>query len=69
MFKTLVYCDYPDKWPGLLEALCGHLASQVTQWMQPGSCLFTAADCAPRAALPEPAATSISAFGLWALSL
>lgn len=27
VFKSLVYCDYPERWPGLLEAVYGHLAS------------------------------------------
>ncbi len=25
----MVYCDYPEAWPGLLEAVYGHLTSQV----------------------------------------
>jgi hypothetical protein len=29
VFKSLVYCDYPEKWPGLLEAVYGHLTSHV----------------------------------------
>lgn len=29
VFKSLVYCDYPEQWPGLLEAVYGHLTSQV----------------------------------------
>jgi hypothetical protein len=29
VFKSLVYSDYPDNWPGLLEAVYGHLTSQV----------------------------------------
>lgn len=27
VFKSLVYCDYPESWPGLLEAVYGHLTS------------------------------------------
>lgn len=27
VFKSLVYADYPDAWPGLLEAVYGHLSS------------------------------------------
>jgi hypothetical protein len=30
VFKTLVYCDYPERWPGLLQEVFGHLTSQVT---------------------------------------
>lgn len=28
VFKSMVYCDYPDNWPGLLEAVYGHLTSR-----------------------------------------
>jgi len=28
VFKSLVYCDYPDAWPGLLEAVYAHLTSR-----------------------------------------
>ncbi|KAI8465003.1 MAG: armadillo-type protein [Monoraphidium minutum] len=27
VFKSLVYCDYPEAWPGLLEAVYSHLTS------------------------------------------
>lgn len=29
VFKSLVYSDYPESWPGLLEAVYSHLTSQV----------------------------------------
>jgi len=29
VFRTVVYNDYPEKWPGLLPELCTSLASQV----------------------------------------
>ncbi|GLC37117.1 hypothetical protein PLESTB_000981600 [Pleodorina starrii] len=28
VFKIMVYCDYPEQWPGLLEALYGNLSAQ-----------------------------------------
>lgn len=28
VFKIIAYCDYPERWPSLLEALYGNLASQ-----------------------------------------
>ena len=38
VFKSLVYCDYPDSWPGLLEAVYGHLTSGVSpRWAWPSS--------------------------------
>lgn len=30
VFKTVVYSDYPEKWPGLLEALCSNLVNPDT---------------------------------------
>lgn len=29
VFKTIVYADYPEKWPGLLQNLFPNLVSQV----------------------------------------
>ena len=29
---TVVYADFPEAWPGLLEALLGHLTSNVRGW-------------------------------------
>lgn len=29
VLTTIVYCDYPQKWPTLLEAVMGHLTSNV----------------------------------------
>lgn len=28
VFKTIVYSDYPEKWPGLLQALCTNMVNQ-----------------------------------------
>ncbi|EFJ51590.1 hypothetical protein VOLCADRAFT_79706 [Volvox carteri f. nagariensis] len=28
VFKIIVYCDYPEQWPGLLQALYGNLSAQ-----------------------------------------
>jgi hypothetical protein len=30
VLTTVVYCDYPQHWPGLLEAVMGHLTSAVS---------------------------------------
>lgn len=29
VFKMVIYCDYPERWPGLMEALYGNLGAQV----------------------------------------
>jgi hypothetical protein len=29
VFKSLVYSDFPEAWPGLLEAVYSHLTSHV----------------------------------------
>lgn len=29
VFKIIVYCDYPQQWPGLLEMLYNNLSAQV----------------------------------------
>jgi len=34
VFRTVVYNDYPEKWPGLLPELCTNLASQDPQRVQ-----------------------------------
>ncbi|GIL84239.1 hypothetical protein Vretimale_15865 [Volvox reticuliferus] len=28
VFKIIVYCDYPDRWPGLMQSLYGNLSAQ-----------------------------------------
>jgi hypothetical protein len=31
VLTTVVYCDYPQEWPGLLEAVMAHLTSGVSE--------------------------------------
>ena len=32
VITTVVYCDYPQAWPGLLEGVMAHLTSNVSRY-------------------------------------
>jgi hypothetical protein len=37
--KSIVYCDFPEKWPGLLELVYNNLSSQVGHKMKAAAAL------------------------------
>lgn len=45
VFKTIVYSDYPEKWPGLLQALCTNMVNQVCQILGAATRCFLSPRC------------------------
>lgn len=59
VFRTIVYNDYPEKWPTLLPELCASLASQVRREQPCAFAYFTyfsswfASECVSPVTMPR----------------